>query len=412
MKIMKIHLFIVTTFMLLILPLTLANNCVWLPSDIYDEAFDQHVLDLMALGPIESCAFSVLHGTDVFYSKGFGDQPGTDVAYYLLSCGKTFTATAFLLLYEQGLIDLDDNINNYLPYELKNPNHPTSIITIKHLLSHHSSISSDPSPPMYLEGLLNGSSLFPSTIYNFWHEDGPFYSPDYWYDWEPGTEFHYADIGYDVLALAFENITETTLIDYITTNILDPLGMTNTKNDFTDYSADELAIGYNWNATSQTNEVSPNFNASLIPGAGGFYSTVEDMAIWMLTHLNQGEYNGVRILNETSIELMHTEISNSDYALGWWTEREIAGRTYQGHGGGPFAGFATKFYIKGTLGVIFLCNQGVGTGFQNSIFDHIFDLALKLLQEKTCKTNLYFLPIIGSIFIIAILNFLKKRRKN
>ena len=395
---------------------TYANDCVWSPSDIYDESFETDILNLMEEGSIESCSFSVLKGTEVFYSKGFGDQLGTDVAYYILSSAKMFTATAFLLLYEQGLIDLDDNINDYLPYELKNPHYPTSIITIKHLLSHRSSISSAPPPPMWWEGLLNGSSSFPDSIYNYWHENGSYYSPDYWYEWPPGINYHYADIGFDVLALAFENITETTLIDYITTNILNPLGMVNTKHNFNYYEPEKLAIGYQWNQSSQVNEVFPHFNASLIPGAGGFYSTVEDMSIFMLTHLNQGEYNGIRILNETSIELMHTK-AGSDYALGWQTEREIAGRDYQGHCGGPAVGFCSRIGIYNSICVVSLFNQGGAKvnpvdnhWYQNSIFDCIFDLALNIAIERPCDTSFYILPAFTALGLMVYFTMIRKKK--
>ncbi len=394
--------------MLMISP-SFANDCTWTPADIYDETFETNILNLMEQGPIESCAFSVLNGTEVFYSKGYGAQNGTDVAYYILSSGKMFTATAYLLLYEQGLIHLDDNINDYLPYKLKNPDYPTSIITIKHLLSHHSSIASDPAV-MYWEGQLNGSVTYPSCIYDFWHENGSFYSPEYWYDWEPGAYHHYADIGFDILALAFENITETTLIDYIATNILDPLGMTNTKNDISEYAYEKLAVPYKWIPEIEVNEVQPYYNASLIPGAGGFYSTVEDMSKFMLTHLNQGEYNGIRILNETSIELMHTEVGGG-YALGWLTNRVIEGRSYQGHTGGPAVGYCSRIGIVGSIGVVSLYNQGAVTDYQGKIFDHIFDLTLNLITEKTCKTNFYILPFFGTIAIIAIINLYKKRKE-
>lgn len=59
--------------------------------------------------------------------------------YGVGSITKTITATAILQLYEKGLLDLNDDINTYLPFELRNPNFPDVPITIRSLLTHRSS---------------------------------------------------------------------------------------------------------------------------------------------------------------------------------------------------------------------------------------------------------------------------------
>ncbi len=109
---------------------TYASDCTWTPSDIYGEAFEENLLAKMTNLNAPSFAFSVINGTEVFYTKGFGEQSETDNAYHLNSAAKMITGTAILQLYEQGLIGLEDDFNDYIPYELKNPYYPDTTITI------------------------------------------------------------------------------------------------------------------------------------------------------------------------------------------------------------------------------------------------------------------------------------------
>ncbi len=59
----------------------------------------------------------------------------------IASISKTITATAVMQLWEQGLFELDDDVNDYLPFNVRNPNHPDVPITFRMLLTHTSSIN-------------------------------------------------------------------------------------------------------------------------------------------------------------------------------------------------------------------------------------------------------------------------------
>lgn len=304
-----------------------ANDYIWMPEEIFNDAFEAQLLADMADLHATSLAFSVLNGTEVFYSKGFGEQNGTDIAYHLNSASKMITGTAILQLYEQGLIGLGDDMNDYMPYELRNPYYPNTTITIKHLLSHQSSLMGTIEGfENYWPSLNNGTCTFPSIIYEFFHENGTYYSEDNWENWEPGTGMAYSDVAIDILTLIVENVTSTTFDTYVTDNILSPLGMTNTKFRADDYSSEKLAIGYDWNITTETNDIMPYFNNSGNPGGGGYFSAVEDMSKYMLVHLNQGESNGINILNATTVELMHTEIGTNKFALTWRVRQTLGSK--------------------------------------------------------------------------------------
>ncbi len=400
--------------LILILPSATASDCIWVPSDIYGDSFETFLTTHMTNYHIKSVAFSVLNGTEVFYTKGFGEQSGTDIAYYMASACKMFTGVAILQLYEQGLLGLDDDINNYLNYTIRSPYFPDTPITIKHLLAHRSAIVSDEdSWDTYWMPLDSGAYSFPDILYEFLNVNGSIYSTDNWYTWEPGTNAVYTDVAFDILTVIIENITGQPYFDYVENNILLPLGMLNTKPFPEDYSPDKLAVGYQWNQSSSTNQITPYLKTYNDPGGGGYFSTVEDMSKFMLAHLNQGEYNGIRILNVTSIEIMHTEIETAKWALGWRVRQHYSSFSdYEGHGGGPWAGFCVRIYIRQTIGVVLFLNQEY-LPHEEELFGKIGDLANKLLTEKTCTTEGIFslLPalILFSTFIVIVKI---RRRKN
>ncbi len=267
---------------------------------------------------------------------------------------------------------------------------------------------------IYWPSLSNGTCTFPSIIYEFFHENGTYYSEDNWENWAPGTGISYSDVAIDILTLIVENVTSTTFDTYVTDNILTPLGMTNTRFRADDYSPEKLVIGYDWNEATETNEIVPYVNNSGNPGGGGYFSTVEDMSKYMLTHLNLGEYNGVNILNATTVELMHTEIKKNKFALTWRVRQTLGSdKIYQGLSGGPYGGFYSACFIRSTLGVVLLLNQGswdIDRRDYEDIYTSIFNKAHNLLNEPPCKTSFYILPMIGFFVIIAIIILYKNKK--
>ena len=371
-----------------LIPLSCADDCVWTPSDLFGDNFETWVGNFMTENHIPSLAFSVLNGTEVFYAASFGEQLGTDIAYHLNSAVKMFAGVAILQLYDQGLIDLDDNINNYLPYNLSNPHFPSTPITIKHLLSHRSGVVTyEDAQYTYWPFTRNGTYTFPQIIYEFLHVNGSIYSEDNWLDWEPGTNYAYSDTAFDILTIILSNVTSQPYFDYVEDNILTPLGMVNTHTSHEDYLPEDLAIGYYWNTSSGTNEVRPYVNNSMNPGGGGYYSSVDDMSKFMLAHMNNGMYDGTSILTPSSVELMHTEIAASKYGLAWQMRQKFNDRDYYGHYGGPHFGFLAGFFMRNSIGMILELNQEYyPTAEWSALFNKIEYNAHKLLTEKCPET--------------------------
>jgi len=111
--------------------------------------FDQTIIDYMNNGHMPSMALAIIKNNSMVWSKGYGyaniknkNEATNKTVYMLASISKTFAATAIMQLWEKNLLDLDDDVNEYLPFNVRNPNYPDIPITFRMILTHRSSISS------------------------------------------------------------------------------------------------------------------------------------------------------------------------------------------------------------------------------------------------------------------------------
>jgi len=119
------------------------TNCQYISRDIL---FDFKVKTLMRVTNHDALSVCIIKDNQTVWAKSYGyshphlfREATNRTIYGVGSITKTITATAILQLYEKGLLDLDDDINTYLPFEIRNPNFPDVPITIRSLLIHRSS---------------------------------------------------------------------------------------------------------------------------------------------------------------------------------------------------------------------------------------------------------------------------------
>ncbi|MFX0211457.1 MAG: serine hydrolase domain-containing protein, partial [Candidatus Hodarchaeota archaeon] len=224
---------------------------------IFNAHFDSQIEQFMEEGHIPSIAAGVVYKDEIIWKKGYGNQSDIDTVYKLYSISKTFTSTAILQLYEQDIIDLDDDVNEYLPFEFRNPNYPNTSITFRHLLSHRSSLRYSDT---YSFNLRNLHPPFPENLEEYTSPGGSFYNPNTWMDVEPGKRTQYSNLGFDLLAYLVELISQRSFEQYVSDHILTPLEMTNTQYNYSDYNSTKLAHGYSFNFDSEKNEEYDHFN--------------------------------------------------------------------------------------------------------------------------------------------------------
>ena len=127
--------------------------------------FDRRIEFYMKLGHMPSLSTCIIKNNSIIWSKSYGyydlknkKQASKNTIYMVASISKMFTAFAIMQLYEKDLLDFDDNINDYLPFKIVNPNYPDVNITFRMLLAHQSSLG-DSSIGLYLYFSILGYTL-------------------------------------------------------------------------------------------------------------------------------------------------------------------------------------------------------------------------------------------------------------
>jgi CubicO group peptidase (beta-lactamase class C family) len=349
--------------------------------------FEGSINFLMKYGNIPAISTCIVEKNEVIWSDGFGYSDvensiaATDETVFMIaSITKTITGTALLQLFDLGYFELDDDVNFYLPFELRNPNFPEFPITYRMLLSHSSSLIDTDNYwdiDFYLEGPPFDGYPVP-WLENYLTPNGSNYDPLIWSEnYGPGEKSSYANINFDIIAYLVEIISDEPFYEYCENNIFEPLDMDKSSFRLTDYDNEEVAIPYFWNPYTKKHETSQNWVFIHYP-AGGLFTTVLDLSHFLIAHMNGGVYNGSRILNEETVEEMHKIQSpgnkNSFYfGLAWlFMSRSIwigfqyplffilhfKKVLYSGHGGDISYGLHTRMNMKITenVGVIYFIN--------------------------------------------------------
>lgn len=344
--------------------------------------FDSVITLLLTLGHYPSMSACIVRNSTVVWRNGYGfydleqqKQATPQTIYIVASITKTITSTALMQLFDQGLFTLDDDLDEYLPFPLRNPNFPDDPITIRMILSHSSSLRSDPSQYYWF----NCTTSPPIPCYPCpWLEQyllpgGLYYSPEIWDATNrPGESMQYANINFDLAAYLVQLFSGQPFHEYCDDHIFTPLGMTRTSFCLPDLPIDEVAIPYLYQ--NKTYQRLPYYQLLHYP-VGGLMTTVDDLSHFFIAHMNHGVYNGTRILQADTVDLMHTVqppgniYRNFRYGLGWMIEETpIRKHVYIGHSG-DIPAVHTRMFMKQTehVGIICLFNSDRSTSMKKCV---------------------------------------------
>ncbi len=365
---------------------------------------------LMERNDLPSLSIGIVKNNELIWSKAYGNacvfppkKATTDTIYLISSVSKPFLATAYLQLYEEGFIDLDDPINQYLPFNLTHPffPYPDTQITIRHLLSHRSGIYDYAIfNPIGMLKSFSGLPLFPTDLSNWLEErlipGGNYYSSKFWrVNNPPGGGSYYSNIGYLVLACAFEQIAGQPVETYVQEHIFDPLEMQNTSYHPQTLNSDQMATLYHDKKAGFYIPLAQYDYRGFAPMCGIRTST-KDLSHFLIAHMNNGVYKENRILQNETIQLMHNTIYQSPesftreivkryihYGLGWATQQLYRTET-DGHNGiSPGAAAFMRINDDYDTGVILQTNKFNIFKFhrvvQYSITTEVFFLMVQIL---------------------------------
>jgi len=285
--------------------------------------------------------------------------PATPASLFrIASMTKSLTAMAILKLRDEGKLRLDDPAEQYVP-QLKKLRYLTTDsprITVRNLLTHSAGFPED-NPygdrqlgdteaelTRFLDGGVSLSNV-------------------------PGVAYEYSNLGFVLLGRILTNVTGKPYQQYITESILKPLGMTDTRWEYTQVPADKLAYGYRWQGNEWLEEELLHDGSH---GAmGGLITSIDDFSKYMAVHQQawpprSGAETGP--VRRSSVREMQqpwtfsylngafrypdgrTCPMTSSYAYGLRWSHDCGDRVYVGHTGG-LPGFGSQWWVMPEYGI-------------------------------------------------------------
>jgi len=348
------------SFSLCVAAMFFFHSCSPLAPDVQEFADPEgEILREMNDSGIPSIAACVVKGDDIVWERyyGYADVarrrvPDSSTSYALASVSKLIVVTAVMQLHEQGLIDLHADVNQYLPFGVRNPRYPDRSITPYQLLTHTSGLAwpltESEVPGMFTKYRLDAAPPLREWLPQYLLPEGEKYVPAVWKDTPPGEKELYSNIGISLLAYLVEKVSDTTFNAYCRQHIFGPLGMSNTSYDYADLDLNNVAAMYR-------GSVQIEFYRELCYPSGYLKSSLEDFSHFLVAYMRGGQFRGRRILQESTVEEILT-IRNmaSGLCLIWYC---TLGDWY-GHAGG-MDGVASyvEFQRESDLGLMVVSNS-------------------------------------------------------
>lgn len=307
---------------------------------------------------IPGMAIAIVQDDEVILTHGFGvadienETPVTpDTLFAIGSSTKAFTSTLVGMLVDDGKMEWDDPVTDYIAYFTLDidSEDETDEVAIRDLLCHRTGF--------VRMGLLFGSGALPREEVLEAATAA-----------EPWTGFrenwYYSNVMYLAAGVAAGNAAGTDWDTLVGERIFEPLGMGNSSTSVSQVQSDpRLSMGYIWDDDLQAYKHKPMRNVDNIGPAGAINSNVLDMAQWLRFQLGAGEYEGNRLVSEEQLSETWTsqiEIAPGvSYGLGWLI-REWRGQPVIEHGGNV-DGFSAEVALlpESNLGFVLLTNVSV-----------------------------------------------------
>lgn len=350
----------------------------------------------------------------------------SNTKYRIASISKAITAMALMKLWEQGYFQLDDDVNNYLNFSLRNPNFPTKAITFRMLLSHTASLNDGTGYENFLNATYTNTT--PPNLSQLLTPSGSYYTANMFLNREPGTYFSYANVTYGVIGTLIERISGKRFDVFCKENIFQPLGLNASFNIQDLTNINQVAVLYRKSGSSWVPQID-NYNGVMPPPRdlstytignngfifapqGGLRISAKDLAILALLMINKGIYNNIRILNASTVNVMSepqwtfngTNGNNYSCLFNEWTlglhsitNRTrcdvVLGKKMLGHAGEAYGLISDWYFNASTKEVVVFITNGSETPYattsQSAFYavEHDIFQAVKKELDRVCGSS-------------------------
>jgi len=362
---------------------------------------------IYARGHINGFGVAIVNEHDIIYEKGLGYADKNTKKPYskhtiqnIASISKTFLGIALLKAQELGKLHLDDPINKYLPFEVRNPYYPEEEITIRQLTTHTSSITDSKyydQKSYVLKEVQDNENLQKSKRPENFNEpeaftsmgvflkksldkDGEWYVKKSFLKSKPGTQFEYSNVAATLAAYVLELATDESYDQFSKKHILEPLQMDDSGWSFEDINMEQHTVLY-----EDIDQALPFYKLITYPD-GGLITSAHDMALYLKELIKGYDGKGSILSKESYQELFKEQLNdshfeerdtdnpyNDEYNMGVFMGSSAKGNI--GHSGGD-PGVTTLMFFnpEAKTGQLFFVN----TGMDDDGFQEFIDVWLKL----------------------------------
>ncbi|MCH6258550.1 beta-lactamase family protein [Puniceicoccaceae bacterium K14] len=341
---------------------------------------DEAMLDFVESGEITGAVTLVSSGDSTLHFGAVGQRDRdaalvmeTDTIFRIASMTKPVCGVAVLILVDEGLLNLDDPVADYIPEfaDLKTPSGTEANLTLRQLLNHTAGLSE-----VTVEEMAQANSLADLIpVYLSKSMKG-----------EPGERWRYSQSGINTAARIVELVSGLPFNVFLQRRIFDPLGMKDTTHYLDADQRKRLVVAYAKDRDTGEVNADTSFWATASPdrpplGNRGLYSTAADYTAFCQMLLNGGQLNGTRILSKESVaelsrnstgDLKTGFVPGSAWGVATGIVRESQGVTAMlssgtyGHGGA----FGTQAWIdpeREIIYVLMIQRRGFGNGDASNV---------------------------------------------
>ena len=316
----------------------------------FSSYLDRKVPQLLARDNLPGAAIALIEDASPALVKtwGYADKSthkliDRSTLFNVASISKSFTSWGIMKLVDQGRVELDRPVEEYLgTWRLPPTSYDPGLVTLRRLLSHTAGINTegikavDPAGPHYstidvLMGRLPALDEAQRQYCLQWGADPARDRDPACIKFQPGEAFHYSNLGFVILQLLIEEVSGRPFADFMQTGILDPLGMS--VAGFTPPDPSNPMV-----ATAHTSDGSPlPFYRHVALAAGGLFCSIDDLARFACAELKGGQdvisQQGLATLFERQCYAETMEGFDFDTALGHY-RLEVGDKTFVHHTGG------------------------------------------------------------------------------
>lgn len=396
--------------------------------NVNKQSFDSLTIKLSAIEEksiIPGFAVAILTDQEILYKKGFGysnlkekKEFNTQTVNFIASISKTFIGVSIMKLIEMNKLDLDEKINDILPYEIINPHYPNVPITVRHLVTHTAGLIEDfdaedvgESHVILLEELTYESEeiqeimddeldyyrlgefiTLGESLRKYLSKDGNWYSKSNFNTYPPGTKYEYSNLGAELASRIVELKSGMEFNKFTEKFIFEPLKMNNTGwfyNDIDNALISKIYHPDNWDNPTIAIEHPKYQHVGYT--SGDLKSNIDDLCIY-LTEMMNG-YNGKgRILKPESYQVLfepqltesYFEEDRAKYALSdeydvgvFWAVSSTGIRL---HNGGSIGVFSFLYFNpESNTGAVGFAN--LPDGSFGAIRDLVYEYEIKMRKK-------------------------------